>query len=68
MCLLWVSGNSFRPGHGSGFWASQHKVYGGLSKLWSFFGYPKYYVPHYTRDPKRDHNFDTNPYEARMDV
>ena len=30
---------------------------GWLSKVWSFFGYPKYQVPYYTRDPKTDHNF-----------
>ena len=24
----------------------------------SIFGYPKYSVPYYDRDPKRDHNFD----------
>ena len=24
-------------------------------------GYPKYYVPYYNRDPKRDHNFDNHP-------
>ena len=29
--------------------------YGWLSKAWSLFGYPKYSVPHYNRDPKRDH-------------
>ena len=32
-----------------------------LSKLLSLFGYPKYYVPYYIRDPKRDHNFDNHP-------
>ena len=26
-----------------------------------FLGYPKYYVPYYNRDPKRDHNFDKPP-------
>ena len=36
-------------------------VYGWLSKLWSLFGYPKYEVPYYNRDPKRDHNFDNHP-------
>ena len=25
---------------------------GWLSKLWSVFGYPKYSVPYYNRDPK----------------
>ena len=37
-------------------------IYGGLSKLWCLFGYPKYWVPYYNRDPKRDHNFDNHPY------
>ena len=32
-----------------------------LSKLWSLFGYPKYEVPYYNRDPKRDQNFDIHP-------
>ena len=27
--------------------------YGWLSKLWSLLGYPKYWVPYYTRDKKR---------------
>ena len=36
-------------------------LYGWLSKLWSLFGYPKYQVPYYNRDPKRDHNFDNHP-------
>ena len=31
------------------------------SKLWSFFGCPKYEVPYYSRDPKRDHDFDNHP-------
>ena len=26
------------------------------------FGYPKYLVPYYNRDPKRDHDFDNHPY------
>ena len=34
---------------------------GWLSKIWSFFGYPKYSGPYYNRDPKRDHNFDSHP-------
>ena len=37
-------------------------TYGWLSKLWSLFGYPKYSGPYYSRDPKRDHNFDNHPY------
>ena len=28
---------------------------------WSLFGYPKYEVPYYNRDPKRDDNFDNHP-------
>ena len=28
------------------------KVHGWLSKLWSLFGYPKYWVPYCNRDPK----------------
>ena len=32
-----------------------------LSKLWSHFGSPKYYVPHSTKDPKGDHHFDSHP-------
>ena len=27
-----------------------------------FLGHPKYEVPYYNRDPKRDHNFDNHPY------
>ena len=26
------------------------------------FGYPKYSVPYYNRDPKRDCDFDDHPY------
>ena len=33
---------------------------GWLSKLWSLFGYPKYY----NRDPKRDQHFDNHPYRV----
>ena len=33
-------------------------VYGWSSKLWS----PKYSVPYYMNDPKRDQNFDNHPY------
>ena len=36
--------------------------YGWFLKLWSLFGYPKYWVAYYIRDPKRDHNFDNHPY------
>ena len=38
-------------------------LYGWLSKSGSLFGYPKYWVPYYIRDPKKDHNFDNHPYE-----
>ena len=27
-----------------------------------FLGYPKYSVPYYDRDPKKDHNFGNHPY------
>ena len=30
------------------------------------FGYPKYEVPYYTRDPKRDHHFDNHQYTHNM--
>ena len=33
-------------------------INGWLSKLGIPFGYPKYYVPYYTWDPKQDHHFD----------
>ena len=36
---------------------------GWLSKLGSLFGYPKYHVPYYNKDPKRDPNFDNHPNE-----
>ena len=36
-------------------------AYGWLSKLRSPVGSPKYQVPYYTKDPKRDHNFDNHP-------
>ena len=36
-------------------------LYGWLSKLWCLFGYPKYQVPYYIKDPKRAHNFDNHP-------
>ena len=38
---------------------------GWLSKLWSLFGYPKYQGPYENRDPKRDHNFDNQPFRAK---
>ena len=40
------------------------QAYGWLSKLWALFGYPKYKVPYYNKDPKRDHNFDNQPYKS----
>ena len=43
-------------------------VYGWLSKLWSLFGYPKYWGPYYDRDPKRDHNFDNLPYRYNCNL
>ena len=39
-------------------------LYGWLSRLWFLFGYPKYQVPYYNRDPKRDHNFYNHPYRV----
>ena len=29
------------------------QMFGWLSKLWSLFGYPKYWVPYYNRDPEK---------------
>ena len=34
---------------------------GGCQNYGPFFGYPKYEVPYYIRDPNRDHNFDNHP-------
>ena len=34
---------------------------GVVVQIRSLFGYPKYLVPYYNRDPKRDHNFDNPP-------
>ena len=34
---------------------------GGCQNCAPFFGYPKYYVPYYNKEPKRDHNFDNHP-------
>ena len=34
---------------------------GWLSSLWSPLGSPKYSVPYYTKDPRRDHSFDNHP-------
>ena len=35
---------------------------GGCQNYGPFFGYPKYWVPYYNKDPKRDHIFDNHPY------
>ena len=35
---------------------------GGCQNYGQFFGYPKYEVPYFNRDPKRDHNFDNHPH------
>ena len=35
---------------------------GGCQNYGPFFGYPKYKVPCYNGDPKRDHNFDNHPH------
>ena len=34
---------------------------GGCQNYGPFLGYPKYEVPYYNGDPKRDHNFDNHP-------
>ena len=39
---------------------------GGCQNVDPFFGYPKYEVPYYDRDPKRDHNFDNHPDTSMM--
>ena len=33
-----------------------------MSKLWSPLGSPKYEVPYYTKDLKKDHDFDDRPH------
>ena len=35
---------------------------GGCQNYGPFLGYPKYEVPYYNKDPKRDHDFDNPPY------
>ena len=40
--------------------------HGRLSKLWSPFVSPKYYVPYCSKDPKRDHNFDNHPHACLL--
>ena len=37
-------------------------VYGWLLKLWSLVRHPKYEVPYYIKEPKRDHDYDNHPY------
>ena len=39
---------------------------GWLSRLWSLFGNPKYSVPYYNKDPKRDPNIDNHPIKASI--
>ena len=34
----------------------------GCQNYGSLFGYPKYEVPYYNRDPKKGHNLDKHPY------
>ena len=36
---------------------------GGGQNYGPFLGYPKYEVPYYNKDPKKDHNFDNHPYD-----
>ena len=38
-----------------------------LSKLRSFFGYPKHKVPYYNEDPKGHHNFDNRSCKNEME-
>ena len=40
------------------------KVYGWWPKLWPLLGSPKYWVPYYTKDPKREHIFDNHMHES----
>ena len=41
---------------------------GGCRNYDLFFGSPRYWVPFYNRDPKRDHNFDNHPYRGYKGV
>ena len=41
-------------------------THGWLSKLRSPFGSPKCWVPYYTKDPKKDRNFDNHPHEFHV--
>ena len=40
---------------------STYEYMGGCQNYGPFFGYPKYSVPYFKRDPKRDHNLDQPP-------
>ena len=35
---------------------------GGCQNSGPPIGSPKYWVPYYAKDPKKDHNFDNHPY------
>ena len=71
-----VSGARFCCPAGTGWWELTRAlrvrvpkdVYGWLSKLWSPSGFPKYQVPHYTKDPRRDHDFDNHPHTQHPGV
>ena len=39
-----------------------HGSYGWLSKSWSPFRIPKYYIPSYTKESKGNHSFDNHAY------
>ena len=41
---------------------------GGCQNCGPLFGYPKYSVPYYNRDPKRDHHFDNHPFRDKRVV
>ena len=57
--LMWLTcAFQFAPLAPSKVHAFLQNQHGWLSKLWSPFGSPIYWVPHYPKDPKRDHNFD----------
>ena len=43
-------------------WHPCKKYMCGCQNYGPFFGYPKYSVPYYNKDPKRDHDFDNHPY------
>ena len=51
------------PRYGSLIWNLYVRLYpGGLSKLWSPFGFLEYSVPCSSKDPKRNHNTDNHPH------